>query len=434
VSVDAAGQDANGFSSNAMISGNGRYVVFNSQASDIVSGDDGVYNDIYVRDLQTATTTKVSVNTNGGNANGDSAWPAITADGRYVSFSSTAGDLVAGDLGAEDIFVRDLQTGTTTLVTVTTDGLAPSSNSFLSAISDDGRFVAFESFANNLVPGDTGSHGLDIFVRDRTLGTTTGVTTSLEQFASSGAPAISSDGRYIAFDSNSTELDNENTSDQDIFVYDRTTGTTERASVSSSGGDNDGGFSNTAAISNDGRYVAFQSRAADLVTDDTNGSMDIFIRDRSDGVTRRVSVGSFGQQADGDALVPAISGDGHYVAFTSYATNLVGNDENGAADVFVRYVQQPEPTGITPNAVGRGASATLTIAGRDFVAGATVRPGAGITVDSVDVVSQTRIDVEVTVAANASVGARGVWVDNVGGGPGPAAGSSGLCGACLTVT
>lgn len=154
-SADTAGGNPNGPSYLAEISANGRYVAFTSTASDLVPGDGGDLNpDVFARDLLARTTVKVSVDAAGGDANGSSVDPSISADGRYVAFASGASDLVAGDgNGKGDVFVRDLVAGTTVRVSADTAGMDANGSSGEPSISADGRYVAFSSAASDLVPG-----------------------------------------------------------------------------------------------------------------------------------------------------------------------------------------------------------------------------------------------------------------------------------------
>jgi len=341
VSVDSTGNEGNGDSVSPTISGDGRYVAFSSWASNLVPSDTNYSDDVFVHDRQTGATERVSVDSAGGQSNGDSGWPVISGDGRYVAFGSGASNLISGDTsGLWDVFVHDRQTGATERVSVDSAGNQASGTypgSLGPAISRDGRYVAFESRATNLVPDDTNGTQ-DVFVHDRQTGITERV--SVDNTGNQGdgwsqRSAISADGRYVAFMSMASNLvpDDTNGGD-DIFVHDRQTGITERVSVDSSGNQgNDGSFS--PAVSGDGRYVALESRASNLVPDDTNGGDDIFVHDRQTGITERVSVDSSGNQGNDGSFSPAVSGDGRYVAFESRASNLVPCDANGDGDVFV---------------------------------------------------------------------------------------------------
>jgi Tol biopolymer transport system component len=338
VSVGTAGIEGDNDSYEPAVSADGRYVAFQSYASNLVDGDTSGYRDVFVHDRQTGATERVSVSTGGAQADGDSRLDAMSADGRFVAFSSYATNLVDGDTNSmRDTFVHDRQTGTTERVSVGTASNEGNGESRGSAISADGRFVAFHSFASNLVDGDT--NGLvDVFVRDRQAGTTervSGDASGNEGNGDSWWPAMSADGRYVAFESVASNLvAGDTNSKSDIFVHDRQTGTTERVSVDTSGSQGNGD-SLDPAISADGRYVAFYSCASDLVPGDTNSSSDIFVHDRQTGTTERVSVGTSGNQGNGDSHKPVLSADGRYAAFQTLASNLVPGDTNSTYDVFV---------------------------------------------------------------------------------------------------
>ena len=340
VSLDSSGAQASlGHSYMPSISSNGRYVAFASNALNLVLGDTNGDMDIFVRDRQSGTTERVSLDSSEVQANDFSSGPSISADGRYVAFRSLATNLVTGDTnGSYDIFVRDRQSGTTERVSVDSSGAQGDADSFYLAISADGRFVVFASEATNLVGGDTNGFE-DVFVRDRQSGTTERVSldsSEAEVDDESNLPSISADGRYVAFRSLATNLVTGDTNAlEDVFVRDRQNGTTEIVSIDSGGAQGDGG-SNLPSISADGRYVAFLSYAANLVGGDTNGFTDSFVRDRQSGTTERVSIHSSGAEGNNPCSSSSISGDGRYVAFWSNATNLVDGDTNGDYDVFVR--------------------------------------------------------------------------------------------------
>jgi Tol biopolymer transport system component len=267
----------------------------------------------------------------------DSSWgPSISADGRYVAFSSSWAGLVPGDANsADDVFVRDRLGGTTERVSVRSDGSEANGNSGCTSISADGRYVAFESDATNLVDGD--ANGMtDVFVHDRLTGTTervsvntdgaegngpsVGIDTSHESFATI---AISADGRYVVFPSDADNFVPGDTNGQtDIFVRDRQTGATSRVSVAADG-TQAAGASGSPSISGDGRYVVFHSKADNLVAGDTNGFQDVFLRDRQMDTTLRVSVTADGEEGDNRSGDPSISADGRCVAFDSLASNFV---------------------------------------------------------------------------------------------------------------
>jgi Tol biopolymer transport system component len=344
-----------GSDSGPAISLDGRYVTFDSGLTNLVPGDTNGAYDVFVRDRQTGTTYLVSRDSAGVEGNGYSDSPSISADGRYVAFQSSATNLVSGDTnGAYDVFVRDRTAGTTTRISKSSAGVEGNGYSDSPSISSDGRYVAFQSSATNLVSGDT--NGMDdIFVRDRQTGTTYLVSrdsSGVEGDGHSDSPSISADGRYVAFYSGSTNLVTGDTNGAwDIFVRDRQTGTTTRVSRSSAGVEGDG-YSSNPSISADGRYVTFESLATNLVSGDTNGKRDIFVRDRQTGTTTRVSKTSVGVEGDGHSLNPSISADGGYVTFDSGSTNLVSGDTNGAWDIFVRDRQTGTTTLVSRSSAG----------------------------------------------------------------------------------
>ncbi len=338
VSLDSGGIEANDESLDPAVSGDGRFVAFSSEASNLVSGDTNGASDIFVRDRQTNTTSRVAIATGGAQANGPSFAPALSADGRFVAFESFATNLVGADTnGLRDVFVHDRQTTTTTRVSVDSSGAQANGDSYAPSISGDGRLVAFVSSATNLVAGDTNGVS-DIFVRDLQTNTTTRVSVNSGGAQANGnsfGPAISGDGRFIAFVSNATNFVAGDTNGvSDIFVRDLQTNTTTRISVDS-GGAQANGNSYDPAISGDGRFIAFASEGDNLVSGDTNNVSDIFVRDAQTSVTSRVSIATGGTQSNGESYFSAISNDGAFVVFASDATNLVANDTNGFRDVFI---------------------------------------------------------------------------------------------------
>jgi len=242
------------------------------------------------------TTERVSVSSSGEQGNERSAWcggdwlVAISPDGRYAAFTSSASNLVTGDTnGCNDVLIRDLGARTTERVSVSDSGGQGNANSCGGiAVSADGRYVAFRSYASNLVPNDAAPYWADVFVRDRQLGTTelVNVSNSGEQANSDtvGPLGISADGRYVAFHSAADNLvPGDTNGTYDLFIRDRQMATTERISVSTSGEQGNGYTGYTAsglAMSGDGRFVAFSSEASNLVAGDTNGYPDVFVRDR----------------------------------------------------------------------------------------------------------------------------------------------------------
>jgi hypothetical protein len=339
VSVASDGSQGNGQSGNSRLSADGRFVVFDSFASNLVGNDTNGLEDVFIRDRVTARTRRVSLSSTGGEGNGYSVLGSISPDARFVTFASEASNLVANDTnGVFDVFVRDRSTGKTRRVSLGSTGGEGNDDSARSSISADGRFVAFYSFASNLVDDDANGVS-DIFVRDRATGKTTRISVDPSGIDADGGSfdvSISASGRFVAFESLASNLvrDDVNGS-SDVFVRDRATGRTRLVSINSAGAEGNGD-SASPRISTGGRFVAFTSDASNLVAFDGNGSGDVFIRDRLTGKTRRVSVNSEEVQGNGDSLVGSVTPDGRFVAFSSRASNLVGIDTNGWEDMFVR--------------------------------------------------------------------------------------------------
>ena len=337
MSASLSGPPGSGFSQRPDITADGRFVVFDSNAPNLVSGDTNGAYDVFIRNHALGVTARLSVSSSGTQALGASLRPSISADAHYVAFDSLATNLVAGDGGANfDIFVRDLYGGSTLKVSTALAGLA-NGDSRSPSISGNGRFIAFQSEATNLVAGDTNGEQ-DVFVWDVVTSTMHRVSVSsmgAQANDESRDPTVAAYAGVVAFSSDATNLipDDDN-GVEDVFVHDLDTGQTTRVSVASDGTDGNDP-SEQPSISADGRYVAFRSEAEDLVPDDTNFHEDIFVHDRQTGQTTRVSVASDGTQANWHSDAPSISADGRYVAFRSAATNLVPDDDNGRADIFV---------------------------------------------------------------------------------------------------
>jgi subtilisin family serine protease len=395
VSVNSSGTPGNDQSLNGAISADGRLVVFYSWATNLVSGDTNGYADIFVHDRQTGTTELVSVSSAGVQANAVCYALSVSADCRYVAFRSTATNLVAGDTnGKMDVFVRDRQMGTTILASVNTAGVQANQDCNSPAISADGRYVAFCSAVTNWTGLDTLSY-VDVFVRDLQAGTTEIVSVSSDEVQGNGSSSsllsLSSDGRYVAFTSGSTNLvAGDTNARQDIFVRDRQNGTTERISTSTEGAQA-GEACYAPSLSADGRYVAFYSTATNLVAGDTNLSADIFVHDRQTGATSLVSRDSSGVQGNGASTAPSLSADGRVVAFESEARNLVPGDTNNVVDVFaVSLGWATSVRSVTPTYVSTTGITSVAVAGWDFlgVTGVTV---GGATVSAYTITDQTRL-------------------------------------------
>ena len=343
VSLSSSGVQANSHSGAPSISADGRFVAFQSFASNLVAGDTNGTIDVFVHDRDTDVTERVSLSSNGAQGNNQSANSSLSADGRFVTFYSNASNLVAGDSNdATDIFVHDRQTGVTEIVSVSSTGALADDASSSPSMSADGRFIAFISFATNLVENDVNGFG-DIFVHDRSTRTTELVSVSSTGEQANGDHGffmISANGRFVVFSTEAGNLVSSNpTIGHDVLVHDRITKITELITNPIIGV---GGYvmhpsSERPAISADGRFVVYHSNADYLVENDNNRERDVFLHDRDTGTTEIISLSANGVQANRLSSFPAISADGHFAGFLSRASNLVDDDDNGYYDydVFV---------------------------------------------------------------------------------------------------
>ncbi|MCY2987972.1 MAG: S8 family serine peptidase, partial [Planctomycetota bacterium] len=341
VSLGSDGSQGNSYSFFPSLNADGRFVAFTSYASNLVPGDTNGHADVFVYDRQNRTVERVNLAADGTQGNADSGYNdsvTLSADGRLVAFDSDATNLVPGDTnGQSDIFVFDRQMRAIERESVAANGTQGNYASWSPSLSADGRFVAFDSAASNLVPGDTnGSY--DVFVFDRQNLTTERVSVAANGVQGNGgssSPSLSADGRFVAFDSAASNLVAGDTNGLvDVFVFDCQNRTLERVDLAADGTqDND--QSRSPALSGDGRFVAFESSASNLVPGDTNGASDVFLFDRQNGTPERVSIATGGTQGSGAAYRASLSADGRFIAFDSAASNLVPGDTNGQLDVFV---------------------------------------------------------------------------------------------------
>ena len=426
------------YSYSPSLSADGNYVVFQTLANLLRDGDRNNMEDIFRRDIANATTVPVSLAVDGAFGNNRSYAPDVTADGSIAVFESLATNLVSGDANnAPDIYVRDLTAGATARITVGAGGADANGASFRPQISADGAYIAFCSRATNLIAGDTGGAAnafvyeratatftkipidsntntiggcervaIDddgrtvavaalsdnsgrVFTYDRTSAKTTELTAAADGSSGLSALAISGDGRFVAFDSAATNLvpDDSNRS-RDVFVMDLGDKSVRRASVRTSGTQlpGDSGLSGV-SVSQDGRFVVFGTLASDVVPGDSNGHEDVFRRDLVDSQTTIVSVNANGRPANDSSYAPDIDSDGSVVAYASLAANIVGGDGNRQADVFVRATTfldadgdgRPEESGapednVSDAAIARDDSNTTTLA---YIGGAI---GGGVLV------------------------------------------------------
>jgi Tol biopolymer transport system component len=347
------------------ISADGRYVVFESNASNLVPGDTNEVSDVFVRDRRTGTTGRVNLSSSGqqtppaGDEDaGVSGGGSVSADGRYVAFRSYARNLVPdATFGAGSIFVRDRRAGTTRLVSVNTDGTPMGPDAWEPMISGNGRYVVFSHFAGDLA---------DVYrydLRTARIAHLPAATTWWQAGGHGPGPRISADGRFVAFTSDAALTPGDTNGAEDVFVHDFTTGATRKVTVRTTKDSYAGG------ISGDGRHVVFASTDATLVPGDTNGQPDIFVHDLRTGITRRVNVSGTGAQSNAMSYDMTISGDGRLIGFASTADNLVPGDTNGYLDVFLHdrrtatTVRVSEPNG-GGEADGESAGPMISADGR----------------------------------------------------------------------
>jgi Tol biopolymer transport system component len=389
VSVSSTGVEAQGHSSRPLLSGDGRSIVFVSLAGNLVAGDTNLAADVFVRDVVSGETTRVSVASDGAQANNASGFSsgssvdqiAVSRDGRFVAFSSFASNLIAGDThvcrvpnrfmtayNCLDVFVHDRQTRQTTRVSVGEGGVQSDHDSRSPAISGDGRYVAFVSTATNLVAGDT-NNANDLFVHDRQTGATERVSVTADGQQVVGLffdpPSLSGDGRFIAFISAAPALNPRRAGCAplcppgfDVLVRDRQTGDTEMINVSTSGRLGDSIATGRPILSEDGRFVVFASDSSSLVEEPLEANCRpvgtappvqcarLFIRDRATQRTTMVT-GPGGKAPDGLLGGWHASGDSRFIAFSSRAGNLTAGDTNDAIDVFLHDRQTSSTTRVT---------------------------------------------------------------------------------------
>jgi Tol biopolymer transport system component len=324
VSIGHHGQQTTDDSYAPAISADGRFVAFDSEAPNLIAHDDNHVTDVFVRDRQRGRTTRISVSSAGGEGDRGSYTPAISGDGRWVAFVSDATNLVKGDTnGDADVFLRDRKKKRTIRLSLTSDGRETTGGAS-PAISRDGRYVVYNVGVPLRSVGDD-SDFAGMFVYD----TRTRTRTRLPNVAGID-PSISANGRYVAFSSEVRDLVPGDTNRVfDCFVLDRRTGKIRRVSLGP-GGRQGNGESTGAVLSANGRFVAFSSSATNLVRGDTNRADDVFIRDLRTGTTRRVSLTAGGRQADGVSGGPVLSASGRYLLFLSAARNLLPGPAGGA--------------------------------------------------------------------------------------------------------
>jgi Tol biopolymer transport system component len=356
------------------ISADGRYVAFVSDSDTLVAGDENGTSDVFLRDTVENRTILVSRSLSGGSAAGYSVQPSLSADGQVVAFTSSAHDLVEADSNETlDVFVHDLRSGRIDLISRGSNGELGNRDSYSPSLSADGRYVAFSSLASNLDPRDQNDVP-DVYRHDRVTGQTILISLSSDGRVggdASGQPSLSADGQVVAFTSLAALHPDDSNADADVYVRDVQAGATELVSRGWAG-DAAGGGSTEPVISADGRVVAFTSSAPDLVPDDDNGQDDVFTYSREDGDLRAVSTTAEGRPATGSSHAPSITADGRRVAFLSDAPDLAAAPEQpadgpvGAEHAYVRDLDGAG-TALVGFAAGRvpgdGESSAVAISG-----------------------------------------------------------------------
>ncbi|MDH5259066.1 MAG: hypothetical protein OEX07_13715, partial [Gammaproteobacteria bacterium] len=337
LSKNSTTQAANKASYGPDISADGNKIVFYSLATDIVSSDTNGKTDVFLHDLTTGKSQLVSVTQSGVQGNAESTEAQISDDGNFVAFSSASTTLTGINTNNKrHIYVKNLSTQSLEIVSVNNAGEAGDQDSFSPSISGDGRYITFVSIANNF-DSHSASGQYDIYLHDRQNGVTERISfgdTGVVSNSHSSLPSISADGRYISYMSLASNLaSNDTDNTMDIFVYDRETGNVEKATTTAT----TSGPSYSPKISSNGRFVAFYSSAFNLVSDDNNGRDDFFVYDRYLKTTELLSISATGAQTSKNVdSVVAISGDGKITAFASADDTLVSGDSNRTSDVFVR--------------------------------------------------------------------------------------------------
>lgn len=449
ISVSSTGVQGDQGGYGGLVSADGRYVAFTSDSTNLVANDTNASTDVFLRDRTLKTTTRVSLRSGGTQADGSSYLSSMTPDAGLVVFDSFATDLIgtADTNGVGDVYIRDRVGSTTKRLSIATDGTEGDLDSYGGSISNDGRYVVFASDASTLDPADSGSFA-DVYLRDRTLNTTTRISVLADGTETDGDsynPQISGDGKVVAFETDASNLDpNDDGFNTDVYATVLGSKTFERISVAdpSRSDPNPDDYSFLAGLSGDGRYVLFESAATNLLKNDLSGQSNSFLRDRTANSTALVATSAQGGEPTGATGIPAgstpnaITADGHYVLFTSTGVDVATPDTNGSADdVFLRSNPVPFIFAVSPNSLARGATATVTLLGTNLQGkGALVTFGDGVTVNSVTPISDSQVQVSVTVAANATPGPRTPVILQTGaGGPGFSGGLAFLPSA-FTVT
>jgi len=340
VSVATDGHSGSAASNGVATNADGTVVAFYSDASDLVPGDTNSFRDVFVRDLVTGTTTRINLGPGSVQANAHShaagGAPAISADGTIIAFYSNASNLVEGGDSnrVSDVFLYNRMTDQLTSIS-NGPGMQANGASLLPSINANGRYIAYQSLATNLIPDDT-NEASDIFVFDSVTLTTERICNdTVQPNRFSFAPAISPDGFFVAFATAATNLIEGDTNGLvDVYVCNRHNGQFDRVSIGIGGEGN--GISILPDISASGCFVAYKSEADNLVPNDLNERVDVFVRDRGRGQTELISESFNGGSANDASFPPSITDHGRFVAFGSAATDLLFGDVNHLPSVYVR--------------------------------------------------------------------------------------------------
>jgi hypothetical protein len=329
-----AGSPNYGMSNQPSLSADGSKLAFSAVSTRFINDGVNTGFHILVKDLNSGNFVRASANSQGTAADAMSLYPNISASGRYVVYESFASNLAANDSDDEvDVYWHDLQTGETRLVSENNSGQSANGQSREAVVSEDGRYVAFSSLASNL---GSNNGKRQVYLKDMQTNTTSVISLSSLGAIGDGdsfAPAISADGRYITFSSIANNLDNLGAHNKyDVYLHDRINGSTERLGMATHGGVNNG-QNGQASISDDGNVIAFISSASNLIDNDTNALLDVFVLDRQSGSIERIQMENV--QPNGASMYPKISNNGRFVAIYSSANNLVNNDNNGNDDLFI---------------------------------------------------------------------------------------------------